>query len=78
MAIYDERHNLLQVFPLMQGKIGLESGTHTVDRLIHCADDGEIVLHWEDGTDEVLTANKYEDFGYTGEITINSGKFHIC
>ena len=42
----------LPVLALQKGLVNLGTGTYPAESVIHCEEDGEIVLTWKDGTPE--------------------------
>ena len=67
----------LPVLSLQKGLINLGAGTYSAESIIHCEDDGDIILTWEDETTDSYSMLAGEDRAiYDVEtITINSGIF---
>lgn len=69
----------IQSFPLVQGKLNKTQGaTSYTGRMIHCVEDGDIVITWPDGTTETVSISFGSDFSFLEETSfvISSGKFH--
>ena len=77
--IYDSRHNTIQAMPLQKGLINLTAGQYTDIRLVHCAEDGQIKLIWEDGTEDIIGCSPGDDYTVEGAtIEIVAGTFHLA
>lgn len=76
--IYDDNSTFIPVFPLIKDKVNLTHGTHKVDNMIHCVEYGVIRLKWDDGSTTDIEMVENIEYGFTGEIEVKSGKFHIC
>ena len=68
---------LVQAAQLLEGKVNLSSGEHSVFRIIHCAEDGDITVKWSSGTTAVISMIAGQDFAFIGKATPTSGKYHL-
>ena len=69
---------VIQAFPLLEGKVNLTSGTVECANLIHCAEEGSVSIEWASGTTATIAMLPGNDYGFSGLVTITSGIFHIA
>jgi len=71
--------NGIQALSIQKGMNGLTSGTFKGIAVIHCVEDGDIIVHFATG-DETVSLVAGDDRtlgGVSTEITINSGTFDL-
>lgn len=79
--VTDSSGTAVQVFTLTQGKCNLVSPNTTANpSLVHCVEDGSVVLTWSDETETTIAMTAGDKFGLRGVTlaTVSSGKFHFC
>ncbi len=75
---------MVAAFPLVQGKIALGAGVYSTgqSKLIHCETDGNVKLHFADGTELASYAMIGGDDRLLGEtisgVEVLSGTFSIA
>jgi len=75
-----EKYNgqVVQAFPLLENKVNLTTGTHSVIGLFHCVEDGSVTVAWASTGTAVIACIAGDDYGFSGKVTITSGTFHIA
>ena len=69
---------LIQAMELLEGKVNLNTGTHSVKTLVHCVEDGSITVTWQSGNTDTVDMVAGQDYALNDvEINISSGKYHI-
>ena len=80
--IKDGQAEILQVFPLVEGRVHLTTGETVYEDalVIRCVSDGTFDLTWNSGTTSGITCIAGDDFcipaGATVKIT--AGEFHLA
>lgn len=70
-------NGLIQALEIKKGMNGLSTGNFKAVRVVHCSEDGSIVVHFPDG-DETVQLVAGDDRVLPGlDITISSGKFDL-
>ena len=78
MMIQDAKTGaVIQAVPLTEGKVNVTTGAFTVQGLIHCEADGDVVLKFKGG-DVTYPMKAGEDRAYNGDITVSSGTFTVA
>ena len=75
-----EKGEIIQVFPLVQGKVNLTSGDVLTPGLIYCVADGNIVITWRDDSQSTISCSAGDCFSLQNctKVTISTGTFHVA
>lgn len=71
---------VLQVFPLLYGKVNKTDGTHTGISMVYCASDGNLSVLWPDNETPATVACVAGDVfsvQTATSVTVSSGTFHL-
>jgi hypothetical protein len=70
----------MQIFPLIEGKTSLTSGTYTGVSALHCAASGSIIITYNTLTTETIACVAGNDFGIINakSVEISTGTFHLA
>lgn len=72
---------VLQVFPLLYGKVNVESGAHLGISMVYCAADGNLSVLWPDNeTPATVACVAGEVFSVqtATSVTVSTGTFHLA
>lgn len=67
----------IQAMPLLENKVNLVAGTHTVKHLIHCAATGSVTVTWPTNATAIIPMVAGQDYTFNGSITITTGTYHV-
>jgi len=70
-------NGLVQAMEIKKGMNGLTSGDYTAIRVVHCTEDGDIVVKFPAGDETVSLVAGDDRVLADLDITISSGKFDI-
>lgn len=68
---------LIQAMEIKKGMNGISSGDFKAVRVVHCSEDGDIVVHFPDGDETVSLVAGDDRVLAELDITVSSGKFDI-